>query len=109
MSMMIYLYRWKIKSGKEKQFEKNWTLLTAAIRKQCGSYGSRLHLNGNGEYVGYAQWPDIQTRENCHVDLPSQEVRLRIREDIEHSYPEELLSVKSDLLAFKQCPWSSNF
>ena len=56
MSMTIFLYRWKIKPGKQKQFEDNWSLVTMAIREQCGSYGSRLHLAANGEYLGYAQW-----------------------------------------------------
>lgn len=55
MSMTIFLYRWKIKPGKEKQFEDNWATVTRAIREQCGSYGSRLHLANNGEYIGYAQ------------------------------------------------------
>ncbi len=33
--MVIYLYRWKIKSGKEKQFEENWAIVTEAILKEC--------------------------------------------------------------------------
>jgi heme-degrading monooxygenase HmoA len=55
MDMMAYLYRWQIKAGKEKQFAENWATVTKAIREQCGSYGSRLHLANNGECVGYAQ------------------------------------------------------
>jgi len=47
--MIIFLYRWKIKPDKEKQFEENWTIITKAIREQCGSYGSRLHIDTNGE------------------------------------------------------------
>ena len=96
--MIIYLYRWRVKTGKEKQFEDNWSLLTKAIRDQCGSYGSRLHLNGSGEYLGYAQWPNVATRESCQVDLHSQKIRSQVREAIEISYPEELLSVRSDFL-----------
>lgn len=98
MNMTIFLYRWKIKPDKQKQFEENWSTVTKAISEQCGSYGSRLHLAANGEYVGYAQWPDIATREKCELDESSSEARKLMREAIEISYPDECLQVKSDLL-----------
>lgn len=100
--MTVYLYRWKIKPGKESQFEKNWAIVTKAIREQCGSYGSRLHRTGHGEYLGYAQWPDLKTREACVIDLPSQEARKLMRDAIESTYPDVELSVKSDLLVFPE-------
>jgi len=37
------LYRWKIKPGKEQQFESNWAIFTKAILDACDR-GSRLHL-----------------------------------------------------------------
>lgn len=98
--MTIFLYRWKIKPGKQKQFEENWSAVTKAIWEQCGSYGSRLHLAQNGEYIGYAQWPDIVTREKCELDQSVSEARRLMREAIEFSYPDECLEVKSDLLVF---------
>ena len=97
MNMTIFFYRWKIKSGKEEQFEQNWALVTKAIKDQCGSYGSRLHVAGNGDYVGYAQWPDVQTREKCHA--PATQARSLMREAVEHFYPEEQFDVKIDLLS----------
>ncbi len=97
--MIVYLYRWKIKLGKEKQFEENWSLVTKAIRKECGSYGSRLHLTENNEYIGYAQWPDLETREKCELQDPSSaEARKLMRDAIEYSYPDQMLKIKSDLL-----------
>ncbi len=96
--MIIYLYRWKIKSGKEKQFEVNWALVTKAILDECGSYGSRLHLAENGEYVGYAQWPDKRTRENCKLKESSLEARRLMRDAVEFSFPDQYLEIKSDLL-----------
>lgn len=60
--MTIFLYRRKIKPGKEKQFESNWSIVTKANLDECGSSSFRLHLAENGEYVGYAQWPDKATR-----------------------------------------------
>lgn len=96
--MTIFLFRWKIKPGKEKQFEKNWSIVTKAILDECGSYGSRLHIAENGEYFGYAQWPDKATREKCeHKDL-SLEARRLMREAIENSYPDQCLEVISDFL-----------
>ena len=100
MKMTIFFYRWKIKFGKEKQFEDNWAIVTKAIREQCGSYGSRLHQAENGEYIGYAQWPDVQTREACKLDSSSSAARLLMREAVEHAYPDEQFVVKNDLLAF---------
>lgn len=97
-AMTIFLYRWKIKPGKQKQFEDNWAVVTKAIRDQCGSYGSRLHLTASGEYVGYAQWPDVATREKCELDESTRAARGLMREAVELSYPDECLVVKSDYL-----------
>lgn len=102
MNMKVFFYRWKIKPGKEKQFEENWAAVTAAIFEQCGSYGSRLHLAENGEYVGYAQWPNSKTRETCRLDSRSSQARVLMREAVEYSYPDEQFVVKNDLLLCQQ-------
>lgn len=96
--MIIFLYRWKIKAGKEIQFAENWAVVTKAILNECGSYGSRLHLAENGEYVGYAQWPNIETREMCELSEASLEARKLMRDAIEHSYPDQKLTIQSDFL-----------
>ncbi len=96
--MTIFLYRWKIKPGKQKQFEDNWAVVTKAIRDQCGSYGSRLHLTASGEYVGYAQWPDVATREKCELDQSVLPARTLMRDAVEVSYTDECLAVMSDFL-----------
>ncbi len=101
MDMMIFFYRWKIKPEKEKQFKENWSVVTKAIKEQCGSFGSRLHLAGNGDYIGYAQWPDAQTRERCELDLSLSHARSLVRDAIEYSYLEEQFEVKIDLLSFQ--------
>ncbi len=99
MGITIFFYRWKIKPGYEKQFEENWALVTKAIREQCGSYGSRLHVAENGDYVGYAQWPDVETRERCELDSSLSTARGLMRDAIEYSYPDERFEVKIDLLS----------
>ena len=106
MKMVILLQRWKIKPGKEKQFEENWSIVTKAIRNECGSYGSRLHSAENGGYVGYAQWPDSTTREKCEIQ--NQDARKLMSDAIEYSHPEQRLEVKSDWLVSRDFPSDPN-
>lgn len=98
MQMIVYLYRWKIKTGRELQFEENWSIVTKAILDQCGSYGSRLHRSAQGEYLGYAQWPDQLTRDKCELDASVQDARVLMRDAIEYSYEDDLLEIRSDYL-----------
>lgn len=105
--MIVFLYRWKIIPGKEKQFEDNWSIVTEAIKKDCGSFGSRLHLSTDNEYVGYAQWPDFETREKCELTEPaSEEARQLMRDAVEHRYPDQILKIQSDFLVHPKssCP-----
>ncbi len=71
MDMTVFLYKWIIKSGKEKQFEENWAIVTRAIREQC------------------------------ELDSSSSQARLLMREAVEFSYPDQQLDVKIDLLVAK--------
>ena len=45
--------------------------MTDTIRKQCGSFGSRLHSCEDGTWVAYAVWPDAATAEACSPDNPA--------------------------------------
>jgi hypothetical protein len=35
--VIVYLYRWKLKADKEKQFEQAWAYVTQQLREKCGS------------------------------------------------------------------------
>jgi heme-degrading monooxygenase HmoA len=59
--MFIAVYAWRVKPGKEEQFREGWRRGTAAIVKRYGSFGSRLHREADGRFIGYAQWPDEQS------------------------------------------------
>ncbi|MCJ2181020.1 antibiotic biosynthesis monooxygenase family protein [Novosphingobium album (ex Hu et al. 2023)] len=59
--MFVAVYWWKIKPGKEAQFRKAWRRGTLLIREIYGSFGSRLHRDADGRFVGYAEWPDEET------------------------------------------------
>ena len=74
-------------------------IVTRLLRELCGSYGSRLHLADNGEWVGYAQWPDEETRENCDADTEELDrARKLMRDAVEFRYPDSFLKIKGDLL-----------
>jgi len=56
--MFIAIYEFKVKAGKEEEFEKSWAAVTDAIAKHRGGLGSRLHKTEQKRvYVAYAQWP----------------------------------------------------
>lgn len=59
--MFIAVYWWRIHPGKEEQFRRAWRRGTELIRERYGSYGSRLHRDADGRFVGYAEWPDEVT------------------------------------------------
>lgn len=96
--MRIYIYRWKVKKGYEKQFEENWAKVTEGIYEECGSLGSRLHY-ADGVYLAYAQWPADLSRSECNLNNPETlKAKVLYREAVEEMYPDEWYDVKVDLL-----------
>ena len=59
--MFIAVYWWRVHPGKEDQVRAAWRRGTDLIRERYGSYGSRLHRDADGRFVGYAEWPDEET------------------------------------------------
>jgi heme-degrading monooxygenase HmoA len=59
--MFVAMYWWRVHPGKEEQFRKAWRRGTELITEKYGSYGSRLHRDRDGRFVGYAEWPDEAT------------------------------------------------
>jgi hypothetical protein len=59
--MFVAVYWWRVKPGKEEQFRRAWRRGTELITANYGSYGSRLHQDLDGRFVGYAEWPDYLT------------------------------------------------
>lgn len=55
------LYRWRLKPGREQAFATAWAEVTEALLGE-GSLGSRLHHGSDGNWYGYAQWPDADVR-----------------------------------------------
>ncbi len=97
--MVVYLYRWRLKPGKEEQFKEGWQLITQRLREEHHSLGSRLHLGDDGIYYGYAQWPDRETRDLANLaSTEATEARLKMRDATAESFPEVLLEPLSDWL-----------
>jgi heme-degrading monooxygenase HmoA len=59
--MFVAVYWWRAKPGKEEQFRAAWRRGTEHITRLYGSYGSRLHQDRDGRFVGVAEWPDRAT------------------------------------------------
>lgn len=59
--MFVAAYWWRAHPGKEEQFRAAWRRGTQLIQEKYGSLGSRLHLDGEGRFVGVAEWPDRAT------------------------------------------------
>ncbi|MGW2865250.1 antibiotic biosynthesis monooxygenase family protein [Streptomyces sp. NPDC001205] len=95
--MFAVVYRWRLQQGKEQQFIEGWHRMTAAIHRQCGSYGSRLHRADDGTWLAYARWPTPEAREQCA--LPDPEAAAMMSDAIAERLPEARLHIVDDLLA----------
>jgi quinol monooxygenase YgiN len=97
--MIIYFYRWKVKSDKEEQFQKAWSYVTQELREKSGSLGSRLHLGDDGIWYGYAQWPSAEQR--AKTKLTHEEMvnaRAQMKDAILEEFPEIVLRPTNDYL-----------
>ena len=96
--MLVALYEFKIKSGKNAQFEKNWALFTDAIYRCRGSKGSRLHTTKTKDtYIAYAQWPDEDTYFG-DGEHPYTEAELIARQKMQDSIDESKVLHMMDVL-----------
>jgi heme-degrading monooxygenase HmoA len=59
--MFVAVYWWRAHPGKEAQFRQAWRRGTEHITRIYGSFGSRLHQEKDGRFIGYAEWPDEAT------------------------------------------------
>lgn len=94
--MFIVLYRWRTKKGMEDQLIESWSEVTKFIVENYDSLGSRLHLGDDGIWYAYAQWKSAGQREKAFSEMPESEARKKMREAIEESFPEIILTNVSD-------------
>ena len=98
--MIVYLYRWKLRTGMEKSFEEAWSFVTRELREREGSLGSRLHLGSDGWFYGYAQWPSREARENARFTAEMDRALTTMKSAIEESLDEIVLDPVADFLIF---------
>jgi hypothetical protein len=60
--MFAVVCRCRSPSEVERQFILEWPDLTRAMRRACGSYGSRLHRGPDGNWIARARWSDPAAR-----------------------------------------------
>lgn len=96
--MKVFLYRWRIKPGLEKQFVDSWSVITSFYRDNAGSLGSRLHRGSDGIWYAYAQWPAEGDREAAFDKIPDHPARQPLKEAIDEFLGETELEVEADFL-----------
>jgi len=68
--MFAVIYRWRVRTGEESQFQQAWELLTREFLARAGSLGSRLHRSSDGTWVAYAQWPSREAWADAKIGSP---------------------------------------
>lgn len=64
------MFEFVVKEGYKDQFLSTWAKTTQGIYLFKGSLGSRLHIDKNGAFIAYAQWPDEDTyRKASNIDM----------------------------------------
>jgi len=100
LSGFIVLYRWRIHPHREAQFVSAWSRLSARLRDERGSLGSRLHRGADGLWYSYAQWPSAAARQQAFALAPvDPDASEQMQDAIEESFPELVLSPVADFLA----------
>ena len=96
---VAFLYRWRLKPGKQAQFIEAWTRSTEALRTQGGSFGSRLHHGSDGLWYGYAMWPSAEARERGFAADLAPDNFQAMQDAVEEMLPEIKLDPLVDRLA----------
>ena len=93
------LYRWRLHPGFEQQFIDAWSRISALLRDERGSLGSRLHRSQDGLWYSYAQWPSAEARDVAFAGDPVDAEAARLmREAIAISMPEIVLESVVDFM-----------
>lgn len=93
------IYRWRIRSGMEDQFQLAWETATRSFIDERNALGSRLHKADDGSWIAYAQWPTRQAWERSRELGPSDpDAAALMAEAIEESFEPTLLHPVKDYL-----------
>lgn len=97
--MFAVMYRWRIHPGKEDDFVRGWRLVSEAVKREFGSFGSRLHRVDDGTLLSYGRWPTAKDREpyRRHLDFHTEGHGL-MQGAILEELPEIRMEIVGDLL-----------
>ncbi|HUP91967.1 MAG TPA: antibiotic biosynthesis monooxygenase family protein [Solimonas sp.] len=99
------IYQWRIRAGKEAQFQQAWEKLTGLLRTERGARGSRLHRTDYGSWVAYAQWPDRATWErSCALHKLDEALSKQMLDAVEETWAPMLMTLISDRLVAEPLP-----
>ena len=97
--MFAVVYRWRVATGREQEFQHAWETLTREFLKNAGSFGSRLHRSSDGVWVSYAQWPSRAAWERATVSSSEGQAALNtLSAAIEERFEPILLEPVADYL-----------
>ena len=96
-AQLAVLYHWRLKPGCEDAFVSAWSDVTRELLA-AGSLGSRLHRSSDGDWYGYAQWPDAAVRAAAFEKDVAPEASARMRAAIAESLPAVELAPIADYL-----------
>jgi hypothetical protein len=94
----VVLYRWRLHAGMEASFIAAWSRITERLRREGGSFGSRLHRGNDGLWYSYAQWPSAVTRADAFAAPGDPADAEPMRAAVAESFPEIVLESVADFL-----------
>ncbi len=106
--MFAAIYRFYIRQGREKEYQKNWRKIASYFVAHKGALGSSLHRGEDGLWVAYSRWPSKAMRDAAWPGDkdPSMQLPHDIRQaiaaikecsDHERKLPELCMEVVDDL------------
>ena len=99
--MLAIVLEFDVIDGMQDAFRTSWIETTEIIYQNFGSLGSRLHEADNGQFIAYAQWPNLSVYE-CDHDWPedSKNARESMRNCLKIGKPTVLhkLTLDTDML-----------
>jgi hypothetical protein len=100
----VAIYRWRLKSGVERDFIEHWQRITEQARV-AGSGGSSLFREADGSWVAIARWSSRVARssffagydERVAADVQVQRMQAKADAAVETRYPTQELDLVLDL------------
>ena len=92
--MIAFLYRMRVKAGRERDFDQAWREGTLIAREQFGSGGSHLFALDDGTRLAIALWPDRASRDRYFAwrrANPTPAAKI-MAESVDEDFGEEMLT-----------------